>query len=91
MSPGSWIRRQFQRARIHRRSRCRSCGRREELQFAHRRPTGLEGRGRGREKRLYDIKHHPRAYVLLCKWCHRDFDRGQILPASPGLGWRCTL
>lgn len=44
------------------------------LEFAHVRPTGLHGRGRGLQRRFFDILRHPDAYTLLCKKCHGLFD-----------------
>lgn len=44
------------------------------IQFAHIEPTGLEGKGRGRKERLYDILKNPDKYVPLCESCHLDFD-----------------
>ena len=41
------------------------------LEFAHRYPTGLEGRSRGSTARLRDIREHPFAYFLVCKRHHR--------------------
>lgn len=62
--------------------RCAKCGSRTELEFAHVVTTGLNGRGRGSAERYYDILRHPRAYRLLCRRCHRAFDRehGPKLP-----------
>ena len=52
----------------------------EELQFAHVRPTKLKGVGRGKSRRLLDVKHHPSCYELMCgsvrgNGCHEAFDR----------------
>jgi 5-methylcytosine-specific restriction endonuclease McrA len=54
--------------------KCSNCGSTEELQFAHIRETKLNGRGRGRKERLYDIIKNPLSYRLLCKKCHEMFD-----------------
>lgn len=48
------------------------CGRTEGLEFAHRRPTEVYGRGRGLPQRYHDIKRHPDAYVLLAPGCHKQ-------------------
>lgn len=48
---------------------------RDKLQFAHIKPTGLSGEGRGRSNRYYDIKNNPECYKLMCKWHHHKFDR----------------
>lgn len=50
---------------------------RTELQLAHLRPTGLDGRGRGFERRMADVRAHPFDYCLLCPPCHRRFDEGR--------------
>lgn len=54
---------------------CRLCGAPNRLQFAHLTPTGLAGKGRGQGARMRDIVRHPQHYILLCVYCHRDFDR----------------
>ena len=55
---------------------CRKCGHRRQLEFAHVKKTKLSGKtGRGKKKRLYDIKNNFGSYILLCKPCHREFDR----------------
>lgn len=48
---------------------------RVNLEFAHVRPTGVSGMGRGLRQRVLDIRRFPSAYLLLCKLCHRAFDR----------------
>ncbi len=49
---------------------CATCGSREKLEFAHTKPTALNGRGRGKSRRLLDILKHPDCYTLLCHTCH---------------------
>jgi len=57
-------------------SDCRKCGHRSKLEFAHVKKTKLTGiTGRGKCKRLYDIKNNLGSYILLCHGCHRQFDR----------------
>jgi len=58
-------------------SDCRMCGHRVKLEFAHVRRTKLCGKtGRGKCKRLYDVKNNLSSYILLCKRpCHLEFDR----------------
>jgi len=57
-------------------SDCRKCGHRRKLEFAHIKRTTLCGKtGRGKCKRLYDIKNNLGSYILLCHSCHVDFDR----------------
>lgn len=73
-SRGSW-RQRVALLRQERRERCEECGARHAnkrpLQFAHIRPTGLNGRGRGQTQRFMDIMRNPDAYLLLCGCCHR--------------------
>ena len=55
---------------------CRKCGTKGKLQFAHVRKTKLCGKtGRGKQARMYDVKNNLDCYILLCKSCHREFDR----------------
>lgn len=54
--------------------RCEECGVEEGLEFAHVEPTGLNGEGRGRAKRIFDVKKNPRSYRLLCMTCHDVLD-----------------
>lgn len=55
-------------------NKCLQCGKTNDLQFAHVRPTGVKGSGRGLDKRMRDIRHHPNDYILLCKSCHLILD-----------------
>lgn len=87
----AWIRSLFARLRRGRGGRCRACSATEGLEWAHRRPTGLAGMGRGSYERFMDIRDHPRRYVLLCRSCHLAFDAGWLRPASGRLGWRADL
>lgn len=57
---------------------CWFCGSTVNLEFAHRVPTGLEGRGRGQPQRYHDIAKNPCDYLLACYDCHLSFDRGQL-------------
>lgn len=59
-------------------NQCQICGSQQQLEFAHLKPTGVNGRGRGRQTRLYDVKKNPDKYALLCRKCHLKFDRGEI-------------
>jgi len=43
-------------------------------EFAHLEPTGLNGSGRGRNKRILDILKNEDKYVRLCKRCHDLLD-----------------
>lgn len=51
-----------------------TCRARNELEFAHVQPTHLNGEGRGRAERYYDILHYPEAYRLLCRAHHTIYD-----------------
>lgn len=53
---------------------CVLCWTTENLEFAHIKPTKLNGLGRGRKERYYDVKNNPKSYVLMCKKCHERFD-----------------
>jgi hypothetical protein len=44
------------------------------LEFAHTKPTKLNGRGRGIIRRALDIRKHPGCYVLACRRCHSVMD-----------------
>lgn len=55
--------------------RCKVYG--EPTELAHVKPTGVRGRGRGFCRRMRDVLANPRAYVRLCKRCHRGFDAGK--------------
>lgn len=50
------------------------CDKTTKLQFAHKKTTSLNGRGRGSYQRYLDIKNNPMAYHLLCENHHRKFD-----------------
>lgn len=56
----------------------KGCEQQYELQFAHIRPTNLNGMGRGRNERYYDIIRNPDAYILMCKDHHEMYDNGVI-------------
>lgn len=42
-----------------------------KVQFHHIKNTNLNGRGRGRKERYYDILNNPNCYVPLCPRCHK--------------------
>lgn len=53
---------------------CALCGKKtDELEFAHREPTGLKGAARGRNRRYYDYKNNQHKYLLICPDCHDDY------------------
>jgi len=41
------------------------------LEFHHLKETKLNGRGRGRKERYYDILKNPNCYFPTCKECHK--------------------
>lgn len=44
------------------------------LEFSHLKPTGVQGRGRGRADRYHDILRNVAAFALRCVRHHRRFD-----------------
>ena len=51
--------------------KCKNCGSKKKLEFAHILPTKLCGdNSRGSKERYFDIKNNPSSYVLLCSICH---------------------
>lgn len=68
-------------------NRCFHCGgrstKRNQLEFAHLEPTGLEGRGRGAHHRRLDLLKHLDKYTYLCHCCHKDFDNGNRKKMQP--------
>lgn len=59
------------------------CGSVLGLEFAHVKPTGLNGRGRGTPQRVHDIKRNPTHYRLLCRRCHMALDFNGRDPWAP--------
>jgi len=53
---------------------CQDCGKRYDLEFAHLGETGLKGKGRGKNRRLFNILHNRDLYRLLCMDCHDILD-----------------
>ena len=53
---------------------CDICGSRRRLEFAHVRPTGLDGMSRGSIKRIQDVESNPDAYRLMCRRDHLAYD-----------------
>lgn len=47
-------------------NKCCVCGSTENLEFAHKQPTKLSGIGRGKSKRLIDVKNNLDKYALTC-------------------------
>lgn len=76
----TWERDRRYRAKLKQRAvdatanRCEHCSGTKKLQFAHRVPTALEGRGRGSRQRYMDVVLHSECYLRLCASCHYDYD-----------------
>lgn len=58
--------------------KCFFCGSTSLLEFAHYKPTTIDGKGRGRKERYYDIIKNHKCYVLLCRYCHLRLDKSEI-------------
>lgn len=71
----TWIKQAFVKLRVSYGNCCDMCGSTESLEFAHTRDNGFSGMGRGRKERYYNIKNNPNDYRLLCKKCHRIYDK----------------
>lgn len=59
-------------------NKCTRCFSTENLEFAHIKPTDLNGQRRGRNKRIIDILNHFDCYNLLCKDCHSWYDYNNV-------------
>lgn len=71
---------------------CSVAGCLEEPEFAHKpdseNGSGLNGRGRGRNKRYFDIINHPECYLPLCQPHHKAYDRGELqVSGAVMFGW----
>jgi 5-methylcytosine-specific restriction endonuclease McrA len=75
--PNEWIKKAMRHLKQDRGGKCQKCGNGGRLEFAHIEPTDLNGRGRGRKERYYDVINNPTAYLLLCRNCHKLFDAAQ--------------
>jgi hypothetical protein len=62
-----WIAKAFIKLRKDYGDRCYFCSSTFQLEFAHVLPTKLNGRGRGRKERYYDIINNRDKYLLTCK------------------------
>jgi len=70
-----WFKKKLTELRKERENKCEQCNmKKNRLEFAHIKPTGLNGKGRGRNRRVLDIMKNKDCYKLLCRSCHRDFD-----------------
>jgi hypothetical protein len=76
---GRWLKRKFDELReVVFGGKCIFCGNNDDLQFAHIRETEVRGWGRGKMVRYYDIINHKDDYRLMCKDCHKKFDKGEL-------------
>ena len=50
------------------------CTVKEDLEFAHIKPTGVSGSGRGSHIRYKDVRDHPACYKLMCPQHHLEYD-----------------
>jgi len=73
---GEYMGRKFKLLRLSFGNCCQHCGTKENLEFAHKEPTGLDGKGRGSYARFKDICRNKDKYLLLCKDCHLKYDNG---------------
>ena len=76
----AYVDREFARLRQLFGNRCVVCDRHQReilspLEFAHIAETGLQSQGRGIRQRMFDIKHHPDRYRLMCHEDHCEFDK----------------
>src|SRR2546427_384454 len=67
-----WIEKKMRKLR--RTFGCGRCGTHILIEFAHLTETKVNGKGRGRKERFYDILKHPEAYAPLCHEHHEMFD-----------------
>lgn len=75
---GRWLAKKFEELKVLFGGKCIFCGTTFELQFAHIKETGLFGWSRGKKARYYDILYHQDCYRLMCKKCHKLFDKGEL-------------
>lgn len=61
------------------------------LEFAHVKPTGLSGEGRGLRQRYMDIKRNPECYALLCWFCHKKRDNKPLPDYPPSWDDECIV
>ncbi len=70
-SGNDWHKAARRRLIASRGGKCERCGGPPPFQFHHVKPTGLNGQGRGYNRRVLDVLNNPDAYVMLCEECHR--------------------
>lgn len=71
----SWIRRKRIELIDQFGGKCQKCGSTAKLELAHKEPTELNGQGRGRKERYYDVIKNPEKYWLSCQDCHDEYDK----------------
>ncbi len=54
----------------------------EPLEAAHVKTTGLNGQGRGLDRRYRDVLAHPECYRPMCRRCHRLYDQLRALEGA---------
>jgi 5-methylcytosine-specific restriction endonuclease McrA len=69
-----WLRDAWAELILLRGGACEECGTFLGLEFAHVKKTKVNGMGRGKWRRYYDVVRHPRSYRLLCSRCHDRMD-----------------
>lgn len=77
--PNEWAHRLNEALRSRRGNVCEVCGSvdnpTDPHQWAHIAQTSLSGEGRGYQARIRDVRDNPEKYALMCRSCHREFDR----------------
>lgn len=67
--------------------RCFHCStpgsKKNQLEFAHLQPTGLNGRSRGAHHRRLDLLKNLDKYTYLCNHCHKEFDGNNTQGIKP--------
>lgn len=71
----NWIREARRKLKKEYGNKCKFCEATTQLEFAHKEPTQLYSIGRGRKERYYDVLYNPQSYILLCKECHKKYDK----------------
>ena len=69
-----WYKNKMIDLRATRNNQCEECHSQNQLEWAHLKPTNLNGMGRGRNARILDIMSNPDCYRLLCRKCHAKLD-----------------
>ena len=74
MTNWKWLKKKWSNLKYSCGNKCFNCGSNKKLEFCHLEPTNLNGKGRGKEQRYYDIIRNKDKYTFLCKKCHRKYD-----------------